>query len=54
MVNLFIQKCIRVLKITKKPNKTEYATVAKVAGIGMLVIGLMGFIIFTIEQLLFR
>jgi len=47
----FIQECARVLKVTKKPTKQEFLTVAKVAGIGILIIGLLGFLIFTIKQL---
>jgi protein transport protein SEC61 subunit gamma-like protein len=41
----FIIECIRVLKITKKPEKAEFKTIAKAAGIGVLIIGLIGFII---------
>tara|TARA_Y100000310_G_scaffold288418_1_gene313994 strand:- start:334 stop:531 length:198 start_codon:yes stop_codon:yes gene_type:complete len=35
----------RVLKVTKKPNKEEFKIIVKVTGIGILVIGLLGFII---------
>ncbi len=48
----FVSECIRVLKVTKKPNRTEYMTVAKIAAIGVLVIGLLGFILFSLKQLI--
>lgn len=41
----FIQECLRVLKITKKPTKQEYMVVVKVAGLGLIVIGFVGFIV---------
>lgn len=46
----FIKECVRVLKVTKKPTSTEFKTIVKVSGIGILLIGLIGFII----QLLYR
>ena len=41
----FGRKCVRVWRVLKKPNKEEYWTVSKVSAIGVLVIGLLGFII---------
>ncbi|MFT4304868.1 MAG: protein translocase SEC61 complex subunit gamma [Candidatus Woesearchaeota archaeon] len=41
----FYKECIRVLKVTKKPTNTEFQTITKVTGLGMLVIGLIGFLI---------
>ena len=49
----FWKQTIRVMRITKKPGKEEYLTVVKVTGMGMLVIGLFGYILFMIKQLLF-
>jgi len=49
----FINECWRVLLVTKKPDKIEYKTVFKVAGLGILVIGLIGFAIQMIKTLLF-
>jgi len=49
----FINECIRVLKITKKPSKTEFKTIVKVSGMGMILIGLIGFIITMVKQLIF-
>lgn len=48
----FIDQCKRVLKVTKKPNKKEYSTVAKIAGFGILIFGTLGFIIFLIIQII--
>lgn len=43
---------IRVLRIAKKPTKDEYKLMIKVTGIGMLIIGFIGFIIQMIKQLI--
>ena len=34
---------MRVLKVTKKPTNEEFKTIVKVAGAGMILIGLIGF-----------
>ncbi|WP_394346227.1 protein translocase SEC61 complex subunit gamma [Methanolobus halotolerans] len=36
----------RVLKLTKKPSREEFQMIAKVAGIGILAIGFVGFLIY--------
>jgi len=48
----FLKEAYRVLRITKKPTKEEYKMVAKVTGLGILVIGALGFIIATVGLLL--
>ncbi|MFT4313237.1 MAG: protein translocase SEC61 complex subunit gamma [Candidatus Woesearchaeota archaeon] len=48
----FWNQCKRVLKVTKKPNKKEYSMVAKVTGFGILVLGLVGFIVFLIIRII--
>ncbi len=48
----FSKECRRVLKVTKKPNFEEFKTVTKITGLGMLVIGTIGFIIATAGLLL--
>ncbi|MFH1505448.1 MAG: protein translocase SEC61 complex subunit gamma [archaeon] len=50
----FIIECKRVFQVTKKPTKEEYKTIVKVSGIGILVIGIIGFIIIIINQLVFQ
>jgi len=42
----------RVLRVTKKPDKQEFFTIAKVSGLGILVIGLIGFIFHIINQII--
>jgi len=46
----FIFECIRVFKITKKPGKEEFMTIVKVSGVGILLIGLIGFLVQMIWQ----
>ena len=42
----------RVLKVARKPDKDEYFDFAKVTTLGIIVIGLIGFVIFLIAQLI--
>ena len=37
--------CKRVLRVARKPSRSEYLTIAKVTGLGILLIGFLGFII---------
>ena len=48
--NRFVTECKRVLRITKKPDRQEFSTVVKVSGLGILVIGLIGFILHMISH----
>lgn len=48
----FIKECIRVFKITKKPQAFEFKSVIKITGIGILIIGLIGFIVNITWQLI--
>ncbi|ADL57864.1 protein translocase SEC61 complex subunit gamma [Methanothermobacter sp. KEPCO-1] len=48
----FIKQSKRVLKVSKKPTRDEYLNVSKVTGIGIILIGVIGFIISIIAQLL--
>ncbi|MDO5834968.1 MAG: protein translocase SEC61 complex subunit gamma [Methanobacterium sp.] len=48
----FIKQCQRVLKVSKKPDREEYINVAKVTGIGIILIGVIGFIISIVGQLI--
>ena len=52
-VKRFGKECWRVLRVTKKPTKEEYKTIVKVSGLGILIIGLIGFLIQMIQQFLF-
>ena len=42
----------RVLRVTKKPNMEEFKSTVKVTGLGIVIIGLIGFTIAIIAQLL--
>jgi protein transport protein SEC61 subunit gamma-like protein len=48
----FITQCIRVLKITKRPDKDEYRMLVKVSGLGIAVIGFIGFLLHVLWVLL--
>lgn len=50
----FSKECIRVLKITKKPTKEEFKTISKISGLGILIIGLIGFLVHVIDILVFK
>ncbi|MGV8162314.1 MAG: protein translocase SEC61 complex subunit gamma [Candidatus Nanoarchaeia archaeon] len=47
----FITECGRVLRVARKPSKQEFWTVAKVSAIGILIIGLLGFVLHLIDRL---
>jgi len=50
----FFSECVRVLKITKKPSNAEFKTIVKVSALGIAVIGMVGFIVFLLKQMIFR
>ena len=52
-VKRFFKETARVLRITKRPDATEYKSLLKVTSIGVAIIGTIGFVIFIIRQLLF-
>ena len=41
----FLQKCVRVWHVLRKPTKMEFKSIAKVSALGILIIGLFGFLI---------
>ena len=48
----FVLKCSRVWTIMRKPTKEELKITAQAAGIGMLLVGLFGFLISTVMRLI--
>jgi protein translocase subunit secE/sec61 gamma len=48
----FLKLCQRVLHVSKKPDRSEYFNVAKITGIGVIIIGVVGFVVSMIAQLL--
>jgi protein transport protein SEC61 subunit gamma-like protein len=53
-LNSFILKCKRVWMVLKKPSKDEFTKVAKVSAVGILIIGVIGFIISLILGIFIR
>lgn len=47
-----IRSHLRVLKLTKKPSREEFLTIAKVAGLGILAVGAIGFVIYVVLTML--
>lgn len=41
-----LDEYVRVLKLTRKPTREEFITIAKVSGAGILLIGIIGFILY--------
>jgi protein transport protein SEC61 subunit gamma-like protein len=48
----FIKDSKRVLKVSRKPDGKEYVELAKVVSIGVLIIGVIGFIIVLLGSLI--
>ena len=44
-ITSFFHQCVRVWHILKKPTKDEFLMITKISALGILAIGLMGFII---------
>jgi len=49
----FGKECLRVLKVTKKPDAYEFKTIVKASALGIVIIGIIGFVIFLVKVLLF-
>ena len=52
LIDKFIKDSKRVLKVARKPDKDEYLQFAKVTAIGVVIIGIIGFVIVIIGQLI--
>lgn len=52
-VKRFIKETLRVIHITKKPTPQEYKSLLKVTAIGIAILGVLGFVVFLVKQLLF-
>jgi protein transport protein SEC61 subunit gamma-like protein len=53
-VKSFLLKCKRVWHIMKKPSKKEFNTTAKVSGIGIAILGILGFLVSLIMKSFLR
>ncbi len=47
-----IKETQRVLKITEKPDREEFEMSAKITGVGMLIIGAIGFVFYLASNLI--
>ena len=54
MFNLkkFISDCIRVFRVATKPTKDEFKLASKITALGIVIIGIIGFIVFMIFHLI--
>ena len=50
----FAVECKRVLKVTRKPGSKEFKTTLKITGLGILLIGFIGFIVQLVHQTIIR
>lgn len=48
----FIERIKRVLLVSSKPDRYEFKQSVKITGLGILLIGVIGFVIFMIIQLI--
>jgi protein translocase SEC61 complex gamma subunit len=48
----FYSQCVRVWHLLKRPDKKEYSVTAKVSIIGLLIIGVIGFLVSLIMKFL--
>lgn len=51
-IRRFITECKRVLRVTRKPDKQEFLIIVKISSIGMAVIGLIGFAVFFLKEII--
>ncbi len=47
-----LKQYVRILQLTRKPSMDEFLTISKVAGAGILLIGIIGFIIYLVMVLI--
>ena len=46
----FIEEAIRVLQLTRKPRRDEFLLIAKITGLGMVLIGVIGVVVIFIAR----
>ncbi len=49
-IRKFLSEARRVLLLARKPSKEEYIMIAKITGLGMIIIGVMGMVIRLIAE----
>ena len=50
--NKFVKDSKRVLKVSKKPDRQEYFELAKVTSLGVVIVGVIGFVVFLLGALI--
>jgi len=50
-IKSFLGQCKRVWHVLKKPSRQEFNTISKISALGILAIGLVGFVIMIIMKL---
>jgi len=50
----FFNQCVRVWRVTRKPDKEEIKLISKVSAIGIIVIGVIGFILSLIIEFILK
>ena len=48
----FVERVKRILLVSAKPDKAQYKQTVKITGLGFVVIGVIGFVIFIAVQLI--
>lgn len=51
-IQSFVLQCSRVWRIMRKPSSEEFKSISKVSAIGLLVIGLIGFLVAIVVNVL--
>ena len=51
-IDKFVKDSKRVLKVSRKPDAQEYKELAKVSAIGVVIIGVVGFVIVLLGSLI--
>ena len=46
-----LRSYVRILKLARKPTRKEFLTIAKVAAVGILAIGIIGFIFYVMMDI---
>jgi len=45
---------LRIIRVSKKPGKKEFQAILKVTGLGVILIGLVGYVVFMASQFLIK
>ena len=53
-VKKFYTDVLRIFRVSRKPTSQEFKTMSKITGLGIVVIGLIGFVITFLFFLLFK